>query len=116
MHSPAHLLLTLQCNVSLLLHSQLAMQQSLRKTENLTSMLILAKNHPSVPIAKERFGLFYSHGFFSNGLTFFKELGRRMTMATVENRKAHLFQRLSVAVQHLNRVLLRCSLGATLLQ
>ena len=52
--------------------------------------------------------------FCTEGITFLKELGRRMTIATGEMRQtAYQFQKLSVVAQHLNRVLLRCSLGAT---
>ena len=65
----------------------------------------LAKTHHFVPIAMESLG-----PFCSEAVTFLKELGRRMTMATADVREtSHLFQRLSVAIQHYNRVLFRSS-------
>ena len=68
----------------------------------------LANNHLFVPIAIDSLGL-----FCSDGITFLIELGHRMTMVTGEVREtAHMFQRLSVAMQHFNRVRFRCSFGA----
>ena len=62
-----------------------------------------------MPIAIDSLGL-----FCSDGITFLIELGHRMTMVTGDVREtAHMFQRLSVAVQHFNRVRFRCSFGAT---
>jgi hypothetical protein len=48
--------------------------------------------------------------YCSEGLAFINDLGRRVSAATGGIREtAYLFQRLSVAVQHFNSVLFRCS-------
>jgi hypothetical protein len=65
----------------------------------------LSRNHHFVPIAIETLG-----PICMIGLTFLKELGRRMSAVTGDIREtSYLFQRLSVAVQHFNCVLFRCS-------
>ena len=63
----------------------------------------LARSHHFIPDAFESLG-----PVDDRGLTFLKELGKRMTAATGDVRETtFLFQRLSVAIQHFNYVLFK---------
>ena len=76
----------------------------LAATRKETKYVNLSKTHHFVPLAFESMG-----PIGSKTIIFLKELGRRLTLATDNPLEtAHLFQRLSVALQRFNAV---CVLG-----
>ena len=76
----------------------------LAATRKETKYVNLSKTHHFVPLAFESMG-----PIGSKAIIFLKELGRRLTLATDNPLEtAHLFQRLSVALQRFNAV---CVLG-----
>jgi len=65
----------------------------------------LASTHTFIPLAFETLG-----PINAKGITFFNELGRRLTACTGDSREtAYLYQRLSIAVQRFNGICFRGS-------